>query len=262
MKLAIYSSPSIHSLENLCQTLQELECPYDLAPKSLDGSDMLLSYGGDGTFLSTARLAIPSALPLLGVNGGRLGFLANTAPEDFENLMRQILSNNYNIEERELLCVEREGENIGEALNEFSIQKNSPSMVHLTLRVDSLEVASYWADGVIVSTSTGSTAYSMSVGGAIVAPSCQCWIISPIAPHNLNLRPLVVSSNSKIEIIAQTRSVESSRATLDNRETLFESGTKFTLSRSPRTLRVVSNPDSSFYDTLRCKLHWGLDARG
>ena len=134
-------------------------------------------------------------------------------------------------------------------------------MVSVEIGIDGENVATYWADGVIVSTSTGSTAYSMSVGGAILAPGCRCLILSPIAPHNLNIRPLVVPDTSVVTLRVETRNGEQAIATIDNRERTVANGTSFSLAKATHMLRVIRPAGNSFYKTLRNKLLWGVDAR-
>lgn len=149
----------------------------------------------------------------------------------------------------------------GVALNEFSIQKQGAAMVNISIGIDDNLPYAFWGDGVIISTPTGSTAYSLSVGGAIVAPQCDCFIISPIAPHNLNLRPLVVNGGSRIMVRVESRDGENSTATLDNEQYVAKSGAQYTIKRSKLELKVIHLPEDSFYKTLRDKLSWAIDPR-
>ncbi|MFI3294555.1 MAG: NAD(+)/NADH kinase [Rikenellaceae bacterium] len=261
MKFAIYCSPSVTQVHRLTQMITSLGAEYALEPEHLVGFDMIISYGGDGTFLSTSRRVVDSQLPILGVNGGRLGFLATTNFDVLETALTRIISGDYQVEQRTMISIEGLELPHSDALNEFTLQKRTPSMIYITLIVDSLEVATYWADGIIVSTPTGSTAYSMSVGGAIIAPTCDCWIISPIAPHNLNLRSLVISCDSVVELRTQSRFGDTITATIDNREFEVPSVNRFLLCRRENGLPVVLSPEQSFYETLKQKLYWGLDVR-
>ena len=182
MKIALYSRPENPSLPIITDELRRRGLDFTFNPESPAGHDLALSFGGDGTFLSTVRKMGESHIPILGINSGRLGFMAAVALEDISAAMDELRDGRYTIEERTLLQIE--GGVQGLAVNEFTIQKNGTAMVSVEIGIDGENVATYWADGVIVSTSTGSTAYSMSVGGAILAPGCRCLILSPIAPHN------------------------------------------------------------------------------
>ncbi len=221
------------------------------------GVEIVISYGGDGTFLKCVNMFFDTGIPILGVNSGRLGFLANVPKAEITTLIDDLVNGNYSIEHRPMLYCEELGEH---ALNEFGIQKKGLSMVELNVRINAENVAQYMADGVLVCTPTGSTAYSMSLGGAIIAPQCECMMITPIAPHNLNMRPLIVSSCSKIEISAVSRTNDI-LATLDNRE--FECGesTSVTIVKSTKNATFIKLHNISFYKTLREKLMWGMDQR-
>lgn len=261
MKFAIFSRSESPDLNALCDHITALGGSFALNPCQFSDSDMAISLGGDGTFLSTARKVVPYDLPILGINGGRLGFLATTPLSGALRALEDVVSGRFTIENRAMIKVEGIQADHGDALNEFSLQKRTPAMVNVQMSIDGQRVAGYWADGVIVSTPTGSTAYSMSVGGAILAPLCRCFVISPIAPHNLNVRPLVVSDNARIELRIQTRNTPYATATIDNRDFCIDGDAVFSLSRSSQTVPIVQLPQVSFYETLREKLHWGLDPR-
>ena len=259
MKIALYSRPENLSLPVMIDELRRRSLDFAFNPDTPAGYDLALSFGGDGTFLSTVRRMGESHIPILGINSGRLGFMAAVALEDIGKAMDELQSGQYTIEERTLLQA-RGGVN-GLAVNEFTIQKDGTAMISVEIGIDGENVATYWADGVIVSTSPGSTAYSMSVGGAILAPGCRCLILSPIAPHNLNIRPLVVPDTSTVTLKMTTRNGSGAIATIDNRECLVANGTEFELAKAPHMLRVVRPAGNSFYKTLRNKLLWGVDAR-
>lgn len=259
MKIALYTRPENPSLSIITEELERRRLEFSLNPESPEGYDLALSFGGDGTFLSTVRKMGRSHIPILGINSGRLGFMAAVALEDIAGAMDELRDGRYTIEERTLLQVS--GGVQGLAVNEFTIQKDGTAMISVEIGIDGEHVATYWADGVIVSTSTGSTAYSMSVGGAILAPGCRCLILSPIAPHNLNIRPLVVPDTSVITLKVMTRNGGGAIATIDNRECLVADGTAFDLAKARHMLRVVRPAGNSFYKTLRNKLLWGVDAR-
>lgn len=259
MKIALYSRPENPSLPIITDELRRRGLDFTLNPEHPADYDLALSFGGDGTFLSTVRKMGQSHIPILGINSGRLGFMAAVALEDIGKALDKLREGRYTIEERTLLQIEGGAE--GVAANEFTIQKDGTAMISVEIRIDGENVATYWADGVIVSTSTGSTAYSMSVGGAILAPGCRCLILSPIAPHNLNIRPLVVPDTSIVTLKVTTRHGEEAIATIDNRERLVPDGTAFRLSKASHMLRVIRPAGNSFYKTLRNKLLWGVDAR-
>lgn len=266
MKIALFSRNEKPSLRLITQQLDERSIPYLLNPEDASQCDIALSFGGDGTFLSSVRRLGCCDIPILGINSGRLGFMAAVAIEDAGAALDELLAERYAIEQRTMLSISQTGdggvvESKGVATNEFTIQKKGTAMISMSISIDGERVASYWADGVIVSTSTGSTAYSMSVGGAILAPGCRSLIISPIAPHNLNIRPLVVPDSSRIELKVETRFDGCSTATIDNREFIVASGAHFTLTRAERMLRVVRLERHSFYKALREKLLWGVDVR-
>lgn len=259
MKIALYTRPENPSLSIITEELARRRLEFSLNPESPEGYDLALSFGGDGTFLSTVRKMGRSHIPILGINSGRLGFMAAVALEDIAGALDELRDGRYTIEERTLLQVS--GGVQGLAVNEFTIQKDGTAMISVEIGIDGEHVATYWADGVIVSTSTGSTAYSMSVGGAILAPGCRCLILSPIAPHNLNIRPLVVPDTSVVTLKVMTRSGGGAIATIDNRECLVADGATFDLAKARHMLRVVRPVGNSFYKTLRNKLLWGVDAR-
>lgn len=259
MKIALYARVENPDLAIAIRELESRGMVYALNPDEASGYDLALSFGGDGTFLSAVRKMGASPIPILGINSGRLGFMAAVASDEIGQAMDKLREGRYAVEERTLLEVA--GGVSGLAVNEFTIQKSGTSMISVEIAIDGEPVATYWADGAIVSTSTGSTAYSMSVGGAIVAPGCRCWIVSPIAPHNLNIRPLVIPDTSRLTLRVATRGGGEAIATIDNRERPVADGATFTLSRAARVLRVIRPAGHSFYKTLREKLLWGVDAR-
>lgn len=257
MKFAIFSRTESAELDRLCHAITAQDSTSVLNPCQCAGFDMAISFGGDGTFLSTVRRTLGLDLPILGINNGRLGFLADTPLENAVAAITAVIEGRYALQSRTLL----NASGLGEALNEFTIQKRTTAMVHVTVSVDGESVAAYWADGVIVSTPTGSTAYALSTSGAILAPDSHCFIVSPIAPHNLGIRPLVVSDESLISITVRTRNIPSATATVDNKEKEAFSGETFDIKRSTHSVKVVKLEHISFYKTLREKLQWGVDPR-
>lgn len=223
-----------------------------------ENTDMVLSVGGDGTFLSVSKLVADSGIPVVGVNRGRLGFLSENRPEDVADAL---LSGDYTIEDRTLLGAEVEGEdNQFIALNEVTVHRSGAAVVSVDVCLDGKWLPTYWADGLIVSTSSGSTAYSLSVGGPIVLPESKVLLISPIAPHNLNIRPLVVPDSAKILLRLQSRDGKfvftADNVTLE----LFED-VQIAVSVAQFSLRRVRLNKSDFINALTEKLFWGEDVR-
>lgn len=228
-----------------------------------DHTDMILSVGGDGTFLSASALAVGKGLPVLGVNLGRIGFLSENRPED---IPEALLKGEYAVENRSVLKAELE-ERGGEesslwpyAFNEFTIHRSGAAMVGIDVTIDGVNLPTYWADGMIVSTSSGSTAYSLSVGGPIVLPESKVLIITPIAPHNLNIRPLVVPDNAEIFLKVQSRD-GGVTFTADNRSVNVSDDMKVKISLAQFSLKRIRLKRSDFINALTEKLYWGEDMR-
>ena len=269
MKIAFYiQNPALRSdgrLTSLLGTLRAAGCEVrDIAScEALGaGTDVLLSFGGDGTFLSAARLAVPAGVPVLGVNFGRLGFLSENKPED--DIAGILLEGRYTVEERELLEVRPEGISLPDwtpyALNEMSVSRVGASMLGVDVAVDASPLPTYWADGLIVATSSGSTAYNLSVGGPICLPDSKVLIVAPVSPHNLNVRPLIVPDSSRISIVTESRD-SSCVLTLDNRNYVIPAGTRIEVAASPLRLRRIVSGRSNFINALRSRLLWGEDVR-
>ena len=233
----------------------------DLIP---DMPDMILSVGGDGTFLETVLKVKDSGIPVAGVNTGRMGFLANIPNEEIGNSVDQLCSNDYEIIERSLLEITRPaalfGEESATALNEITIQKSLLSMITIHVYVDDVFLNTYWADGLIVSTATGSTAYNLSAGGPILSPEDESIIISPISPHNLTIRPIVLSGSSRLRMIMEGRADEC-LATCDFRFRKIPINEEINIIQSRSRLKTVMLKGRDFYSTLRNRLMWGADKR-
>ncbi len=265
MKLAIYTRTGNAKISELEDLLESLSVDYEVNPQKIDDRfSALLTLGGDGTLLDAVRQfdVSDSCPPILGVNSGRLGFLASVGLDDCRSAIEALIAGDYELEGRSML--EITDKNTGEtftALNEFTAQRRGVSMVEISMKIGGVEVASYWADGVIISTPTGSTAYSMSVGGAILTPDSPCFIISPVAPHNLNMRPLVISNSSVIDLYVKSRYDEGAIVTIDNTRHDIPEGQHFELKQSRKTLQFIHLKQNNFYDTLRKKLYWGIDVR-
>ena len=224
-----------------------------------EGTDMLMSVGGDGTFLTASMLVAQSGVPVVGVNLGRLGFLSENRPEDVADAL---LAGDYTLENRSLLEAYVEGYEGSEvhALNEITVHRNGAAMLAVEVTIDGIALPAYWADGLIVSTSSGSTAYSLSVGGPIVLPQSKVLILAPIAPHNLNIRPLVIPDSSEIRLRTHSRDGKAI-FTIDNRTVEIPSGTEVNVSLARFSLRRVRFNNSDFINALTEKLYWGEDVR-
>jgi len=219
---------------------------------------LFLSLGGDGTFLSSVPLVRDKKIPVAGINFGRLGFLTTSRRESISALLK----GEFKTEKRPLLKMDYDGmpeDFYPYALNEFSLQRKGPAMLELEIKIDGTSIPRYMADGVLVASATGSTAYSLSAGGPIVMPGCQVLIIVPVAPHNLNIRPLVVSDTSTIEVSFSTR-YEDAALAADNRFFSFPDGASVSFTSSKAYLELV-NADNDFMQTLSKKLFWGADWR-
>ena len=231
---------------------------YDVAGGLQPDTDMLIAFGGDGTFLTASGLVCEAGVPLLGINLGRMGFLSDN---ELGEVLRPLLEGNYSIEEREMLEVVGVPKIFPYALNEVALRRSGAGTLGVDVAIDGAALPTYWCDGLLVSTSTGSTAYSLSVGGPICPPDVGVFIIAPIAPHNLNVRPLVVSKSSCIGMSAQDRKNRSVILSVDNKDYIIPAGTRLTVRNAPFSLRRVTFGKSSFIDALRSKLFWGEDVR-
>lgn len=225
---------------------------------------MAWSIGGDGTLLETLTHIGKQELPILGINTGRLGFLATLSPNEVSHALTHIIDGNFRIEDRTLVSVQSEidlfdGRQFG--LNEVGIMKtDTSSMIVIKAFVDGNYLNTYWADGLIVSTATGSTGYSLSVGGPLVMPSSDILIIAPMSPHNLNVRPLVVSSETKLRFEISSRS-QNFLISIDSRSRVIDSKFTIEVQKAPFSAKIVKIPGDDFLQTLRNKLNWGLDVR-
>lgn len=228
----------------------------------LAGTDMLLSIGGDGTFLYSSRLVVDSGVPVLGVNVGRVGFLSENRPEDVADA---ILNGGYTIENRAMLKAvvspDMPSSSMQDyALNEITVHRSGAAMLAVDVDVNGVKLPTYWADGLVVSTSSGSTAYSLSVGGPIVLPESKVLIISPISPHNLNVRPLVVPDSSCIRMRMHSRD-DRFALTADNRTIEVNKDVEVEIAVAQFSLKRVRLDNSNFISALTEKLFWGEDVR-
>ncbi|HOV83256.1 MAG TPA: NAD kinase [Paludibacteraceae bacterium] len=227
-------------------------------------ADLAVSIGGDGTFLNTAARIGNKGIPILGINTGRLGFLADISSEEIIPAFEAILNSQYRIENRTTLLVTTSDETTFEypyALNEVSVSKqDSSSMISINATVNGEFINTYQADGLIVATPTGSTAYSMSVGGPIVVPQAQDFILSPVASHSLNVRPIIIPDSWIIELEVHSRT-HSFLASLDGRSKVLNQTTKLIISKAPFTIKVIKQIHHTYFNTLKNKLMWGMDKR-
>ena len=227
--------------------------------------DFFITLGGDGTILYASMLIQDFDVPIVGINLGRLGFLASVNKEYIKNCIENLCSKNYSLDQRRLLHLDTEPnglfENANFALNDFTILKrDTSSMITIHTYIDGEFLNSYWADGIIVATPTGSTGYSLSCGGPIVFPSSGNFVITPVAPHNLNVRPIVISDKSVISFEVEGRS-DNFLCTLDNRFETVTSNYNFAIKKADFTIDLIKFPDREFLWTIRNKLDWGKDAR-
>ncbi|MFA8433764.1 MAG: NAD kinase [Marinifilaceae bacterium] len=234
--------------------------------EDLDASiDFMFSIGGDGTFLDAVTQVRDLDIPLVGINSGRLGFMADIARDEIPQALEDLFAGNYSLEERTLLQMSTSENGLfGKfncALNEFTVhKKDSASMITIHTYLDDEYLNSYWADGLIIATPTGSTAYSLSVGGPILIPNTQNFIISPISPHNLTVRPIVVPNHQEITLRVEGRSPQY-LASLDSRSAVFDSSIELKIRKADFKVKVIKLKSHSFYSTLRNKLMWGVDKR-
>jgi len=221
----------------------------------MSDTGILLSIGGDGTYLSAAAIASQAGIPILGVNFGRLGFLSEIAPED---AVSSIINGDYTIRERTMLQVDAAGRTLI-ALNEFCVSRVGAAMLGVDVEIDGVPLPTCWGDGFLVSTPSGSTAYSLSVGGPICLPETSALIVAPIAPHNLNVRPVVVPETARLVIRPRSRD---RRFLVSADNVRFESGYgEFAVSAAPVRLKYVVTGKSNFIDALKSRLMWGQDVR-
>lgn len=226
-------------------------------------ADYVISLGGDGTMLETLEFVRKSGIPVLGVNTGRLGFLATVYKENFEKAIQLLIKEKFTLDKRELIELDKTTcfNEVNYALNEFTIhKKESSAMINIDTYVDGIFLNSYFADGLIVSTPTGSTAYSLSCGGPIMVPDSDNFIITPIAPHNLNVRPIVISNNKTLSFKVSGRS-DSFNVSLDSRSQTIKNLSELVIKKADFRFNMINLEGQHFFETLRNKLLWGIDKR-
>lgn len=268
MKISIYiGKKELRNDDRVLSLVAELErggcsCTFVTDGDDISASDLLLSVGGDGTFLNSAMMAAQSGVPIAGVNLGRMGFLSENRPEDFA---QAVLSREYTIESRAMLSADIVTGNpmiddCPYALNEMTVRRSGAAMLSVDVSIDGVTLPTYWADGLVISTSSGSTAYSLSVGGPIVLPESKVMLISPIAPHNLNVRPLVVPNTSEISLRMYSRDGHF-EFSADNRTADVPEHVEVKMRVAQFSLKRVRLNKSNFIQALTDKLFWGEDVR-
>lgn len=290
MKVAIYSRPlQEQSLQNFKKAYESLlKHPITLfihheLQLSLEGKvvlashetfntcediqykvDLLISLGGDGTLLDAATLVKNTGIPIVGINYGRLGFLASINNDEIESAIKSIIARQYTIESRNLLTIETSKNHFCDknfALNDIIVQKrDSAAMMMIHTYVDDVFLNTYWSDGLIVSTPTGSSAYSLSCGGPIIHPKCTNILVTPISPHNLNVRPVVLPNNISLEIEVECRS-ENYLVSCDSRTEVLNVKERVRVKQANFQLNLVRINTEDYFSTLRNKMMWGLDKR-
>jgi NAD+ kinase len=230
----------------------------------VDRADCLFSIGGDGTMLDTLPIVRNSGIPVMGINMGRLGFLSSVSKQEIDQAISNIFNNRYIIDKRSLICLEQPEGLFGElnyALNEFTVfRHDTTSLIVIQVFIDNMFVNSYWADGLIIATPTGSTAYSLSAGGPILTPASANFVITPIATHNLSVRPIVIPDNSLIKIRVVGRHTKYT-ISMDSRSVLIDQTIDLDIRKENFTMNIIQMEGKEFFGTIREKLLWGLDIR-
>jgi NAD+ kinase len=231
--------------------------------KNISKLDFIISLGGDGTLLNTVTHVGKSNTKILGVNIGKLGFLSFDAYDVFEKIIDDIINENYTLEKRSLVTLKNHNKTIEKdfALNEVSIiKKDSSSMIKIHCYIDNKFICTYWSDGLIISTPTGSTGYSLSCGGPILTPNNKNLVITPISPHNLGLRSIIISDDSKIKLKVENQKYNF-LVSMDSRSYTFKGDQEFTIEKSKFYVNLIHSNEFDFFETLRKKLNWGFDLR-
>jgi NAD+ kinase len=260
-KHVIYISESVFAIcADICEHLPKIVIDDE---EAINAADVVISVGGDGTLLRAARLVVGKNKPILGINIGRLGFLANINQDKIENALEYTTNGQYEIDKRQLLKADLSDGTTHYALNEFLFSKGSKgSMITIDAYYDDIFINKYWSDGLIIASPTGSTAYNMSAGGPIIMPGTDVMVLNPINPHTLTTRPLVLSSSRPLTI----------KADIMNQEVIFSKDGEIAdivgdelvvkIHKSKHAIDLIKLPGQTYFDTLRNKLMWGMDVRG
>lgn len=227
-------------------------------------ADFVISMGGDGTLLRAASMVRDKNIPIIGINMGRLGFLADILPDEIETALDDLFAGEYKIEKHSVISIETEGhvlEGVNFALNDIAVLKrDNASMISIKTKINGEDLVTYQADGLIVSTPTGSTAYSLSNGGPIIVPETGILCLTPVAPHSLNIRPIVIKDDSKIELSVESRN-HNFLIAIDGRSEKCAEHTRLTIQKAPYMIRIVKRSNHGYFSTLREKMMWGADTR-
>lgn len=267
--LLYYGIETIVHLEYNEFIKDKVKLPKDLATFSnhtelCNNADVLISLGGDGTLLDTLALVRDSGIPVIGINFGRLGFLASINKNEIKNAIQALLNKEYSLDKRTLLNVESKHNLFGDenfALNDITIhRRDNTAMMIIHAYMNDEFINSYWADGLIIATPTGSTAYSLSCGGPIIFPSAQNFVITPIAPHNLNVRPVIIPDDVSLRFEVEARSTKF-LVSCDSRTATVDRSVKITINKAAFHVNLVRLNNESYLTTLRNKLLWGIDTR-
>jgi NAD+ kinase len=252
---------------DIIKPIVKFETPYSIFKSHgelKNNVDYLISVGGDGTFLDTVTLVRDSGIPILGINLGRLGFLSSVSKDEIDQIFDDLDSGNFSLESRTLLrLVTKEGlfGDINYGLNEIAIsRKDTNALVVLHVYIDDKKLNSYWADGLLIATPTGSTAYSLSCGGPIVTPGSKNFVITPIATHNLTVRPIVIPDDSKIRVRLEGRE-DNYLVSLDSRSVTIDGSVELNIEKESFKINLIQFQSKDFFTTIRDKLKWGLDIR-
>lgn len=256
--------PFLDYLQNDCNLYPEVSGKFENGDSLPDDVSYLFSVGGDGTLLKSFMAAKLGNIPIVGINSGRLGFLSDISRDEIENAIDHILAGNTIIDERTVLELELVNNNVSEllyALNEITVTKlDSSAMINIHTFVNDEFLNTYWADGLIIATPTGSTAYSLSVGGPILTPDSENFVISPIAPHNLTVRPIVVPDHHSITLQVEGRGLQF-LTSVDSKSEPLQFSVVLKIRKAPFKVKTIRLKDHTFFSTLRNKLMWGADKR-
>lgn len=246
----------------LSEKLTDISDFKKLQTQEYSSLDLALSLGGDGTFLRTAYKLGEAGIPILGINLGNLGFLVDVPGDEISAAINEIFSCGFTIEERSVLSLKRsDNEHKSVALNEIAVLKqDSSSMIRVHTIINGEYLCTYRADGLLISTPTGSTAYALSVGASIMMPENKSFMLSPVAPHSLNLRPVIIPDNWKIELEVESRT-NHFLVSLDGRSSLCTNNVRLSIEKAPYSVKVAKRLNHTYFNTLREKLMWGADAR-
>ncbi|MDD5861245.1 MAG: NAD kinase [Prevotella sp.] len=251
-------------LERILQYLHERGAEANVEPDDFGNADFVISMGGDGTLLRAASRIGDREIPIIGINMGRLGFLADVLPQEIEPTLEKVFAGDYDVEDHTVIECEADGQQIDTvpfALNDIAILKrDTAAMISIRTYIDGDFLVTYQADGLVISTPTGSTAYNLSNGGPIIVPTSNSLCITPVAPHSLNIRPIVINDNMVITLNVESRS-HNFLVAIDGRSVKMAEGTQLTIRKAPYVVKMVKQRNRRYFSTLHEKLMWGADYR-